>query len=347
MSALKIVLYIIGIVITLFLLFLLYFTVRDYNPDEKQIIESNRDASELQKDTFDILIWNIGYAGLGEDMSFFYDGGDRVRTTKERAKENLRGIVKEISAKRHSDFILIQEVDLSSKRSYHINQFRQINSHLNEFSGYFVLNYHVQFVPVPPTSPMGKVKSGLATFTRYSPQEVTRYDFPGKYAWPKSLFMLDRCFLVSRFHLKNDRDLLVINTHNSAYDNGKLKEQEMSYLKDYLLKEYGKGNYIITGGDWNQYPPGADTLPEIRKRFPVNQASVIGDDFMPSGWQWMFDQGTATNRSLDKLLNDGTQKSIIDFYLVSPNIIPLKVKTSELNFKYSDHQPVSLEFKLK
>ncbi|MGM0531983.1 MAG: endonuclease/exonuclease/phosphatase family protein [Bacteroidota bacterium] len=347
MSALKIILYLFGVIVLLFLIFLLYFTLTEYKPEEKKVIDSNQDAPVMQKDTFQVLIWNIGYCGLGADMSFFYDGGKQVRTSRENTVDNLNGILEVLNKNRRSDFILLQEVDVSSKRSYHINQFDHITNHVEDFYGYFARNYEVQFVPVPAKSPLGKVRSGLANFTRFAPTQVTRNSFPGNYPWPKRLFMLDRCFLVSRHKLPDDAELLVVNTHNSAYDNGRLKKQEMSYLREFLLEEYNKGNYIIAGGDWNQYPPGIDSLPEISSRYAMDQASVIEDDFMPSGWKWMFDPESPTNRALDKPFNENSQIRIIDFFLVSPNITPLKVNTTDLKFEYSDHQPVLLNFKIE
>jgi len=347
MGALKIILYILGSIALLFLLFLLYFTLTEYNPKKKQVVENNPDAEIMKQDTFQVLIWNIGYCGLGADMSFFYDGGDHVRTSEEHTIKNMTEIIDVLNQHRNSDFILLQEVDLNSKRSYYINQFDHINHHLNEFKGYFAKNYHVQFVPVPLRAPLGKVKSGLSTFSRYTPKQVTRYDFPGKYPWPKRVFMLDRYFLVSRYSLPDDKELLMVNTHNSAYDNGKLKEEETSYLKEFLLKEYNKGNYIITGGDWNQYPPGIENIPKAGSRYDLNEVSVIEHDFMPSGWKWMFDPGIPTNRSLESPYNDNSQTRIIDFYLVSPNINPNKVNAINLKFENSDHQPVLLSFRIK
>mgnify|MGYP006297690941 CR=1 FL=1 len=344
MCAKKIILYILSGIVLLFLIFLLYFTLSEYDPEREQVIENNNDAKIIRQKTFHVLIWNIGYCGLGADMSFFYDGGDQVRTSKENTIKNMHEIIEILDHQRNFDFILLQEVDLSSKRSYYIDQFNHINHHLNDLSGYFVKNYDVQFVPIPFRSPLGKVKSGLATFSRFTPKKVTRRDFPGEYSWPKRVFMLDRCFLVLRYPLPNDKELLIVNTHNSAYDNGKLKEQEMSYLREFLLREYNKGNYIISGGDWNQYPPGINNMPEIISQYELEDASVIEDDLMPPGWKWMFDAKIPTNRSLKEPFNKATQTGIIDFYLLSPNINGLKVKTTDLNFSNSDHQPVSLSF---
>ena len=49
--------------------------------------------------------------------------------------------------------------------------------------------------------------------------------------------------------------MIVINLHNSAFDNtGELRSRELGMLKDYLEREYRNGSYIIVGGDWNMNP---------------------------------------------------------------------------------------------
>ena len=72
-------------------------------------------------DTLTILSWNIGYAGLGDNMDFFYDGGRRVRDSRERTARNLKEIVETIS-RVNPDIALLQEVDLDSRRSYRIRE---------------------------------------------------------------------------------------------------------------------------------------------------------------------------------------------------------------------------------
>ena len=49
-------------------------------------------------DSLKIVAWNIGYGGLGSNMDFFYDGGTRIRDTKARTLENLKGILAEMKA---------------------------------------------------------------------------------------------------------------------------------------------------------------------------------------------------------------------------------------------------------
>ena len=98
-------------------------------------------------DTLTILSWNIGYAGLGDNMDFFYDGGRRVRDSRERTARNLKEIVETIS-RVNPDIALLQEVDLDSRRSYRI---REVDTLRAAFPGYtlaFAYNYKVCWVPV-------------------------------------------------------------------------------------------------------------------------------------------------------------------------------------------------------
>ncbi len=270
MKILRPLLYLLLFLVGAFILFLLYATIDDYKPLEvsAQSIECEPDilADSLQAR---LLIWNIGYAGLDASMDFFYDGGEQMRPSEEGVMANIKGISSTLEPFEDFDFILLQEVDKDSKRSYYQNEFQLIQ---DQFSGYhssFGKNYDVGFVPIPISEPMGKVESGLMTLSKQCPGSVERHSFPGNYSWPMKLFMLDRCFLVSRYRLSNQKELLIINTHNSAYDDGSLRTQQMSYLRDYLLSEYEKGNYVIVGGDWNQTPFGLEpvaTLPSFRHR---------------------------------------------------------------------------------
>ena len=227
----------------------------DYKPKEKEIVFAG-EKPEVLNDTIELslITWNIGYCGLDKDMDFFYDGGTKVFTPKAKCINNLLEVKKFLKQNDSLDFIFIQEVDKGSKRSYYINEYDSLTKALNGYSPFFAKNYDVFFVPVPPATPMGKVLSGLAIFSKFQPSSSVRYSFPGEYGFPKQLFMLDRCFLVNRYPLKSGKELIVINTHNEAFDPGQIRKAQMAYLKDFLLNEYRNGNYIITGGDWNRTP---------------------------------------------------------------------------------------------
>lgn len=347
MKLIRTLLYLILVLVGAFLLFLLFATIDDYRPKEviAQAVECEKDilSDSLQ---VKLLIWNIGYAGLDASMDFFYDGGSSMRPSREGVKRNMEGILASLSPYRGYDFILLQEVDQDSKRSYHTNEYGEIQ---DQFTGYFSnfgKNYDVGFVPIPLKEPMGKVKSGLMTLSLHCPHQVERHSFPGNYSWPMKLFMLDRCFLVNRYHLDNQKDLLIINTHNSAYDDGSLRAQQMDFLRSFLLSESEKGNYIIVGGDWNQTPYGIEpALPS--HQFDTENLSYMDKDYPAPGWTWAHGPDIPTNRRVAVPYERGSSlTTIIDCYLLSPNIRLEHVETIDLDFQYSDHQPVILQASL-
>lgn len=340
----KSILFVLAILVGAFVIFVVYASLSDYKPDEKIEIVLNDSADPIPDWTeYDLMIWNIGYCGLDASMDFFYDGGEQVRPDIENVKNNLSAVRNFISANDSIEFFLLQEVDKNSKRSYGINIYDSIRAALPDYKSYFGMNYKVFFVPLPPTNPMGRVNSGLQSLFKFEPQSVDRYSFPGNFDWPKGLFMLDRCFLVSRFPVRGGKELVLINTHNSAYDDGSLKAGQMEYLKGFLIEEYSKGNYIVVGGDWNQSPYGFSKN-FMEQKFDNENYSEIPENYPVPGWVWAWDGSQPTNRRVKQTYSRGdTPTALIDFYLLSPNVRPVQVKTIDLNFANSDHQPVILK----
>ena len=346
----KILKAIIALIITLWVAFfglIGYALLTDYKPEEKIIISEDDKPSALN-DTSDItvLTWNIGYCGLDEDMDFFYDGGTKVITPREKFDENYTSVRDFLKANDSLQFMFLQEVDRKSKRSYKTDEYIGIESSIKTASSQFATNYDVFFVPVPPSEPMGKVYSGIAILGKTTPSSSIRFAFPGKYGFPKQLFMLDRCFLVNRYPLSNGKELLLINTHNEAFDPGDIRKAQMEYLKTFLLDEYSKGNFIIAGGDWNQTPP--DFKPDFKKNKVNEGQMMLNSDYLPADWTWSYDNTIPSNRTVIAPYNPSeTTTTVIDFFLLSPNISSVSVKCVDLGFENSDHNPVILKAKLK
>jgi endonuclease/exonuclease/phosphatase family metal-dependent hydrolase len=319
-----------------------YAFITDYRPkaEEDAEILLSENIKTLNKDTLVFYNWNIGYCGLGAESDFFYDGGKMVRSSRELVNKNFAGIKETIlNWKKDADFILLQEVDVDSRRSWGQNQMSGIQEML-DFNCVFGKNYQVRYVPIPITNPMGGVLGGIATYFPYQPKSTPiRYQFPSNFSFPKGLFFLDRCFVKNRFQLQNGKELVIINTHNSAYDGGKLKKQEMEYFKQYIVDEYKAGNYVIVGGDWNQIPPGYTP----KDKNSGYEEIEIPNDYLPNDWTWAYDGKTPTNRKVDKpYVKNKTYTTVIDFYLLSPNITLNEVKGIDVDFSYSDHQPVRM-----
>lgn len=329
--------------------FMGYSTYTWYDPPQVLTVEKNNTPDTIPSDSlFTILTWNIGYAGLGNNMDFFYDGGQMVRDTRQRVQENLDSIDRFLKINTSKQFIFIQEIDVHSKRSFRVDQTKFLTKDLEHHTA-FATNYKVKFVPIPPLTPMGQVNSGIMTLSHFIPESAVRHGYPGAFGWPSRVFNLRRCMLVNSYPTSNGKKLIMINTHKSAFDDGSLKKQEMQYLKDFVLAEYAKGNYVVVGGDWNQSPPEFQ-LTKFGDNFQSDFfiLSNISNDFLPGGWKWAFDPALPTNRYLNEAYHSGsTFRCLIDFFLVSPNVEVLEVKTHNLNFRNSDHNPVSMRFGLK
>lgn len=331
---------------------ILYGTLTDYKrapeSSEREVIRGQGLPPAQIDTTINLLTWNLGYGGLGKEEDFFYDGGKTVRAPRNIWDKDFRGQLHTLLSNDSIDFYLIQEIDRNSHRSYEVDQFDSVLHTLSGYDGAFAMNYDVKFVPVPYFRPMGKVSGGIAIFSKYQPDSAVRYQYPGHFPWPTRIFFLDRCFLAEHYPLANGKELVLIDTHNSAYDeSGKVKDQEMAFLKQYITAEYAKGNYVIAGGDWNQCPPSFNN-----KTFLADSSyhdfipPSMSFDYLPEGWLWCYDPYHPTNRDVSTPLDVYTFKTIIDFYLISPNIRLLNIHAIDNGFDFSDHQPVVMKIVL-
>ncbi len=285
MLILTCILCLIAVILLFFVGVIIYGSVTSFHPDriDKLEVDNNQSAKPDTASIISMMTWNVGYAGLGKEMDFFYENGEMVRPKKEQFDKYLDGIIKFVKNRDSMDIFLFQEIDFSSKRSYETNEYDLLKQQLPVHSSLKAINYKSGFVPVPFFEPMGKVNSGLATYAKFYLSEAIRIATPGSHAWPKRLFMLKRCFIVNRFPIINGKDLVVINVNNSAYsDEKELREAELELLHEYLIKEYNAGNYVVAGGDWNQNPPGMEVT-KIGK-YISHEVWPMDQNFLPVKW---------------------------------------------------------------
>jgi endonuclease/exonuclease/phosphatase family metal-dependent hydrolase len=295
---------------------------------------------------YSVISWNIGYAGLGKDADFFYDGGRMSRPGKDQFIEYFNGIRMRLQSFDTVDFFLLQEVDLSSRRSYHLDQLNAISSLLPDHAKLFAVNYNVRFVPLPVFSPMGNVVSGLCLLGNKKVVNAFWHPFESDKSWPLGLFKPDRCYQVVVFDAEQSKRLYLVHTHNSAFDDGSMRDKQLKTLFAEMKHAYQQGHYVIAGGDWNLNPanwPG-HTFVSGDPAFLLEQEAVL----MPEeGWNIAFNPDYPSNRDVSRPYLPGvTPCTILDYFICSPNVKILETKTLYNNFEYSDHQPVYLRFEL-
>jgi endonuclease/exonuclease/phosphatase family metal-dependent hydrolase len=330
--------------------FMIYITSTEFSPVAKsnvQITGSGKPIDPSRRE-FSFFSWNIGYAGLGREMDFFYDGGKLTRPPKEKCIQYFEGIKSVLKANISSDFILLQEVDVYSKRAWYQDEYIETSSMFPDHFHGFTPNYDCRFVPSPLSDPMGRVKAGLATFSSMRPDVATVQYYKSDFPWPTRLVMLKRCYLLYRFRLDNGKDLVVVNLHNSAYDStGILREKELIVLDSVFNSENNRGNYVIMGGDWNSNPRGFNVKMICQGDLVTAIEPPIPETFLP-GISFVYDSLNPSNRFTDIAYLKGlTRTTIIDFFVVSPNVEVSNVATIPTRFAFSDHEPLVMNVRLK
>lgn len=325
-----------------------YLSITEYKPADIETVTVKtgaRQATPAIGEKITLVSMNIGYGGLGRDQDFFMDGGTMVRPEKkEDVLENIAGVVSAL-AQQNADLIFLQEVDLDSYRSYYINEAEELERGVSMGSA-FAYNFKCDFVPFP--WPMiNKVESGLLTLGNFKVTEATRESLPVPFTWPVRIANLKRCLLVERIPVEGtDKELIAINLHLEAYDDGEGKIAQTQQLFDIIQTEYRKGNYVIAGGDFNQCFP--DTL----EKYPQLDASTWAAGKLgtiPTGFYYAYDASVPTCRLVNAVYSgdrSNWQFYVIDGFIVSDNIKVNGVQTIDLNFRNSDHHPVRLEFTL-
>ncbi|MFR4763926.1 MAG: endonuclease, partial [Anaerococcus obesiensis] len=131
-KTLKIIFSIIGILLIGILILLSYLWIKEYRPEkiENVEIQGKGDKNPEIGKSYTIMTWNIGYGGLDKDTDFFMDGGKMVfPINKSHVEKSINHIINS-SEKMDADIKFFQEVDINSKRTYHINEYEKIRKKL-------------------------------------------------------------------------------------------------------------------------------------------------------------------------------------------------------------------------
>ena len=244
-----------------------------------------------------------------------------------------------------ADLVLLQEVDSDSSRTYSIDETAELA--LGTYA--YALNYSCPFVPIP-LPPIGKVHSGLFTTTDYEITGAERIALPCPFSWPLSTANLKRCLLVSHVPVEgSEHELVLVNLHLEAYDDGEGKIAQTKQLMSFLEEEYQKGNYVIAGGDFNQiFPGGLEAWPNTHPE--LWSPGILEADSLPESFGYAYDLTVPSCRLLNQPYDPSdtvnTQYYSIDGFIVSPNVDVSGVETLDLGFENSDHNPVRISVNL-
>lgn len=325
--------------------YLIFLIIFEYKPEPLEETIMINDKNNKLPNKFSVATFNLGYCSLDKDNDFFFEGGNNSRAiSKEKVNQNLEGnskIIEELD----SDFYLIQEIDEAGTRSFNVNQLEFVISKFDTYNSSFAYNYRLKYLLYPLKQPMGSAYSGLLTLSKYGITSSKRHELKGEESFPRRLFFLKRCMIVNILKTEDDKELYMINIHLSAYDtNGDIRKQQVEFLINYLNLTYNeKKNYIIVGGDWNHLLPKK----KYTKDMPL-WVSLLPEELYQNKFRLVYDDTVNTVRSEETPYVKGENfETVIDGFLVSPNIETINVKSIDCGFEYTDHNPVKATFRLK
>ncbi len=350
-----------GVVLAVAAIYVIYLLVQYNRIEDGAVMEiiNNQAAALHAGEEYTALSYNIGFGAYDTDFSFFMDEGimqdgtvvqgEHARAvSKQVVESNLNGAIGQIT-RSEPDIVLLQEVDTAAHRSFHINQDIEITNALPAYGSVFASNFHSAYLPYPFTQPHGAVQSGILTMTRFEIDSAVRRSFPVDESFPAKFFDLDRCFTVQRLPVEEGGELVLINLHLSAYDEGgRIRAAQLDTLCEVLEEERKKGNWVIAGGDFNHALCGtlnsfAATQQQPEWIFPFD------DSVLPDGFSVVCPTNkdtVPTVRGADIPYQPGVSyTSIVDGFIVSDSV---KAAATNIDaaFEFSDHNPVELRFKL-
>lgn len=331
--------------------FMTYYRLKDNLPLTVTCTVKESELGTLATGTMQrVVSYNIGFGAYSHDYSFFMDGGKESRARSEQAVyENVRGAVSAIR-NAEPDFVLVQEVDQHGDRSFHVDQRPEVEKALDG-SWVFAQNFDSPYLFWPLLKPHGANKAGQMTLTRYPITSALRRSLPIDPGVMK-LVDLDRCYSVSRIPVQGGKELALYNVHLSAYTaDGTIANNQLKMLFADMVDEVAAGNYAIAGGDFNKDLLG--NSPELFGRGAVegNWALPIPEKLIPDGLELVApldpENPVPSCRNADQPYGPDDLVLTIDGFVVSRNVRVLESQVLDEGFRWSDHNPVYMDFVLE
>lgn len=294
---------------------------------------------DLASDALSVTIWNLGYAGLGAESDFSVDGGKNyLPPSRKVTRKNLDGIKRELGAM-NADVILLQETARASLLTRGADSVAGAAKALEGRDNAFSADFASLLMPPPFRSRHGLFSSVNAGGAR---REIVPLPLEPQFI----MGMSRRLYHMHVVRLPTpDGDWTVINVHLSAFDEGaNVRLEQLRAVLKFAAAEYAKGNRVVIGGDWNYefHRPNRPTTTAEKYLFWVHPFPYRE---LPDGWEVAIDKETPSVRTNERpYRKDENFTTVIDGFIISPNVRAESVKTRDLDFQFSDHQPVDAQF---
>ena len=217
---------------------------------------NNRTGPPPAKEFIKIMTWNIRF-GAG-DLPWFGDScGDRVIISAKDVEMNLARIAEKIN-EIEPDILIVNEIDIESKRTAYINQVKYLLNHTYFNYAAYASAWKSQFIP---SDGLGRMEKGNAIFSHWKIKDIKRIKLPlrGDQDDLTTYFYLRKNVLKARIDFPGLDNLYILATHLSAFSTDDTKQKQVIRFMEVMKEINSSGDYIIAGGDFNLLPPGSDS----------------------------------------------------------------------------------------
>ena len=348
----------VGVIVAIAVLYIAYAFISYYRLEDNLSLEikdtSDINLRELPLGTeLTATSYNIGFGAYSDDFTFFMDGGkESVARSREAVYANIGGAIDTVKAF-SPDIALFQEVDRDSTRSYHVDETEMLSLGLSTDRAYSYVygqNWDSPYLMYPFNRPHGSVKSGLMTFSSYGLTSTIRRSLPIE-TGPGKIIEPDRCYIKSSIPVAGGRELIIYNAHLSAYTSDpKTAGNQISMIINDMQKEYDRGNFCLAGGDFNSDllldSPAVFNVAALEANWAAPVRTELFTDDIILVVPYDENDPHASCRNCDKPYEKGDFVVTVDGFIRSGNITVVKSDVIDTGFKYSDHNPVYIKFRL-
>ena len=343
---------------------------RIYDYKFLQIVNKNKNNTVMLDTTLDCITYNMSYGIMDPDFTYFRaenkmangnstKGGSSRATSKERVIINANGSAELVGKGVNSsvDFILFQNIDVDSTRSYYVDQKTILAESLSTMAGVFAEAGKSNYVFSPISSPLGRTDSRMATFSNKYIGHRIRYSLPSNSEFMSKYGTNDNCVILTRVRTASNKMLSIINVNVDIYENEDIRQKDLEAILRIMDFEHNTmGNYCLVGGTFGfllngtsgaflnnmQSPAWGKQLPES-----FNESVLKNIGFRITSDEIALDQGIGTVRDMSVAYNKGgSYEAIVDGFIVSKDISVEKTAVIDNGYLYSSHNPVKITFRL-
>ena len=206
-------------------------------------------------DSLNVMTWNIRF-GAGRIPWFGDSCGERVILSENEVMGNLQPIIDFINIE-NPDILLLQEVDVSSKRTGYLDQVQWILDHTDFNYGVYASMWKADFIP---SDGLGKVDAGNAILSKWPIENAERIQLPlrGDQDGLTQYFYLRRNILKSKIKINDEKEIYALCTHTTAFATDDTKQKHIDKFYDVLASIDEDNDIFVAGGDLNAIPPNAN-----------------------------------------------------------------------------------------